>query len=120
MAATVGVLREEAPAERRVALVPGTVRSLSAAGITVVVERGAGADAGYPDEAYTSHGATMATRRQALDCDVLVQVNVAGTGPRPDPETLSALHPGQILVGLTSALGKAPAARDLADGLRHS
>lgn len=115
MAATVGVLREDLPDERRVALVPSAVKSLFATGITVVVERGAGADAGYADEAYVSHGATMGSRRQALDCDVLVQVNVAGTGPRPNPETMSALHPGQILVGLAGALDEAPAVRDLAE-----
>ena len=48
----VGVVRETAPGERRVALVPETAGKLSAAGFEIVVEPGAGAAASFPDQAY--------------------------------------------------------------------
>ena len=47
------VPRESGPGEHRVALVPETVRSSRAAGFEIVVERGAGVLAGFPDEAYS-------------------------------------------------------------------
>ena len=54
----VGVPKEAAPGERRVALVPETVGRLGE-GVEVVVEEGAGVDAGFTDEAYTDAGATI-------------------------------------------------------------
>ena len=55
----VAVLRETTPGERRVALVPEAVSRLGQAGFNVVVERGAGAEAGFVDEAYAESGATL-------------------------------------------------------------
>ena len=49
----IGVLRETFPGERRVALVPAVIPSLTKAGLEVVMEAGAGSEAGYPDTAYT-------------------------------------------------------------------
>ncbi len=50
----VAVPRETAPGERRVALVPETVSKLSAAGFEIRMEQGAGAAAGFPDDAFES------------------------------------------------------------------
>ena len=55
----VGVARETAPGERRVALVPEGVKRLGARGIDVLVERGAGDAAGFADDAYAEGGATL-------------------------------------------------------------
>ena len=55
----VGVPRESFPGERRVALVPGVIPNLVKAGLEVVVEAGAGAEAGYPDAEYTAKGAKI-------------------------------------------------------------
>src|SRR6266550_6955976 len=55
----VGVARETAPGERRVALVPDTVGKLAAAGFDVVVEPGAGEAASFPDDTYAAAGATL-------------------------------------------------------------
>ena len=52
----VGVARETAPGERRVALVPEAVEKLRAADLGVLVERGAGAEAWYPDIDYAGPG----------------------------------------------------------------
>ena len=55
----VGVAKETAPGERRVALVPEALGKLTAAGLEVLVERGAGAGAAIPDAAYAEAGATI-------------------------------------------------------------
>jgi proton-translocating NAD(P)+ transhydrogenase subunit alpha len=54
----VGVPKETAQGERRVALVPEAIRRLPP-GVEVVLERGAGAEAGFPDEAYSEAGASV-------------------------------------------------------------
>jgi NAD(P) transhydrogenase subunit alpha len=72
----VGVPREIYPGERRVALVPAVIPSLTKAGMEVVVETGAGASAGYPDADYTAKGARVAADRAEVfrTADVIVQV----------------------------------------------
>ena len=56
----IGVPRETARGERRVALVPDVVPHLTRAGHRVVVERGAGQRAGFTDEAYRAAGCDLA------------------------------------------------------------
>ncbi len=72
----VGVLREIYPGERRVALVPGVIPSLTKAGMAVVIEAGAGASAGYPNADYVAKGARVAGDRAEVfrTADVIVQV----------------------------------------------
>src|SRR5450756_1237033 len=53
----VGVAKEIAPGERRVALVPESIDKLRAAGMSVFVERGAGVEAAFPDSAYVATSA---------------------------------------------------------------
>ncbi len=64
---TIGVPRETAPGERRVALVPDDVRSLKKAGIAVLVESGAGVSSGFTDAAYNQRGAQIVPARGELD-----------------------------------------------------
>jgi len=59
----VGVPREIYPGERRVSLVPAVVPSLMKAGLEVVLEAGAGKDAGYLDTEYTEKGARVLPSR---------------------------------------------------------
>ena len=71
----VGVARETAPGERRVALVPEALGKLTAAGLEILVEAGAGAGAAIPDQAYTDAGATVVAHRRAVcDSDVILRV----------------------------------------------
>ena len=71
----VGVPRESFPGERRVALTPAVIPSYAKAGVEVVVETGAGMEAGYPDPQYAEKGAKIvATRQEAFAADVVVQV----------------------------------------------
>ena len=88
----VGVVRETAPGERRVALVPETAGKLAAAGFEIVVEAEAGAAASFLDAAYTDAGATIGDPWTA---DLVVAIR------RPDPELL---HDGQLLIGFLDPL----------------
>jgi NAD(P) transhydrogenase subunit alpha len=72
----VGVPKETYPGERRVALSPDNVARLTGAGLTVVVETGAGTEAGFTDAAYGDAGATIAGSSAALlsGSDILIKV----------------------------------------------
>jgi len=72
----VGVPKESYPGERRVALVPVVVPNLAKVGIEVIVQTGAGEQAGYPDSAYVEKGAKIVPDRGAVfeAADVVVQV----------------------------------------------
>jgi NAD(P) transhydrogenase subunit alpha len=71
-ALTIGVPRERAPGERRVALTPEVAGRLVAAGVDVVVEPGAGDGARLDDGAYVAAGARIGDA--AWGCDVVVKV----------------------------------------------
>ncbi|MEL7156694.1 MAG: NAD(P) transhydrogenase subunit alpha [Actinomycetota bacterium] len=76
----VGVRKETADGERRVALVPDGVEKLH--GVEVVVERGAGLRAGWTDDRFTEAGATVADGAAVAAADIVVGVHPpAGTGP---------------------------------------
>ncbi len=93
----VGVPKETLPGERRVALVPEVLPKLKAAGIDVLVERGAGAAASFTDAMYEEAGATLVSARRRgslVDCVVKVQ--------KPSESEVGKLRPGQALVGLLS------------------
>ena len=95
----VGVPKETLPGEHRVALVPDVLPKLKAAGIDVLVERGAGAAASYPDAMYEEAGATLVSGDEAwglADCVVKVQ--------KPTVAEVGRLRAGQALVGLLSPL----------------
>ena len=62
----IGVPRESFPGERRVALVPAVIPSLTKAGFQVVVESGAGQAAAYLDTEYAAKGAQLAAARRGL------------------------------------------------------
>ena len=91
----VGVPRETAADERRVALVPDSVGRLSQTGIQVVVEAGAGLSASYPDESYREAGAEIGA---AWDADVVAKVQ------KPSADEIARLHDGQVLVGFLEPL----------------
>jgi alanine dehydrogenase len=89
-----GLLKETAAGERRVALTPGAVRRLIEAGHRVVVERGAGERSHFPDGNYISAGAQIVfSASEAIDrCEFLVKVE------RPTPEEVECLHANQAVV----------------------
>ena len=95
----VGVARETAQGERRVALVPEALGKLTAAGLEVLVEAGAGAGAMIPDQAYTDAGASVvSTGDLYAGSDVVLRVQ------KPSAEEAARLRSGQTLVGLLTPL----------------
>ena len=102
----VGVVRETAPSERRVALVPETAGKLVAAGFEVVVEPGAGTAASFPDDEYREAGAALGPPWEAA---AVVKVR------KPDAEEAARLHEGQLLVGFLEPLSDREGIARLAD-----
>ncbi len=100
----VGVPRETYPGETRVALVPTVIPVLTKAGMDVTVETDAGTRAGFPDEAYREHGATVASRIDVFDSDIVVQVRTCGANPDAGRDDVDRLHPDQVIVGLADPL----------------
>ena len=95
----VGIAKENAAGERRVALVPETVPRLVQAGLEVLVEEGAGIAAWFPDEAYTDAGATTATTDQLYaTADIILTVT------SPDEAAVARLRSGQALIGMLAPL----------------
>jgi NAD(P) transhydrogenase subunit alpha len=90
----VGIPKEQAEGERRVALVPETVSRLDD-GIEVVVEAGAGVPAAFDDDAYRNAGATIGS---PWESDVVAKVAA------PTLDEVSSLHEGQVLIGFLQPL----------------
>jgi H+-translocating NAD(P) transhydrogenase subunit alpha len=103
----VAVPQETFPGERRVALAPANVAPLRKAGYEVFMERGAGEAAGFRDEAYTQHGATVVESREQLirEGDLIVQVRGLGMNPTAGLRDVPWLHTGQFLLGMWDPLG---------------
>ena len=104
------VPKETAPSERRVALVPDIVRKLTARGIEVLVERGAGDGALIPDVAFTDAGAQVTDDQAAVwGADAVVTI------APPAPADIARMREGALLVGFLQPLtstATAIAARD--------
>src|SRR5215813_1459633 len=103
----IGVPREIFPGERRVALVPSAIPSLTKAGLEVVVEAGAGIDAGYPDTYYVSAGAKLLSSRAEVfsAADIVIQVLCYGSNDKTGEADLPLFHDGQSLIGFLRPLG---------------
>jgi NAD(P) transhydrogenase subunit alpha len=112
---TIGVPKETRPGERRVGLVPASLTKLSKAGHQVVIESGAGVEAGFLDEAYLQKGARVASRDEVFRAaDLIVQVLAYGANPEAGEGDLPLLRPGQGLIGFLDPLGAPDRAAALA------
>ena len=102
----VGVPRESFPGERRVAMVPAVIPSLAKAGLEIVIEAGAGAEAGYPDKEYVAKGAkVLRTRAEVFAAaDIIVQVLSYGANDRTGQADVPLLRPNQVLIGFMRPL----------------
>ena len=112
----VGVPREIFPGERRVALVPMVVPNLAKTGLEVVVETGAGSEAGYPDARYVEKGAKILPDRAAVfgEADIVTQVLCYGSNDRTGEADLALMRRDQILTGFLRPLGSPEAVRRIA------
>ncbi len=113
----VGVPLESNPQERRVALVPALVPILAKAGLEILVEKGAGEKAGFPDVAYEERGARIASDLRQLfsSADLLAQVHGPAANHDAGQADLALYRSGQVVVGLLNPLGAPQAARQLAE-----
>jgi len=112
----VGVPIESYPGERRVALVPAVIPNLTKAGFEVVVQAGAGADAGYLDAAYVEKGAKILPDRTAVfsAADIVVQVLCYGANDKNGKDDVALYKRGQVLVGFLRPFGTAEVLQQIA------
>jgi len=112
----VGVPKESYPGERRVALVPVVIPNLIKAGLEVVIEAGAGEQAGYPDAAYTEKGAKILPDRAAVfgTADIVTQVLSYGSNDATGKADLPLYRRGQVLVGFLRPFGTAEVVQQIA------
>jgi len=112
----VGVPKESYPGERRVALVPVVVPNLAKAGIEVIVETGAGEQAGYPDSAYVEKGAKIVADRAAVfgAADIVVQVLCYGSNDATGKADLPLMRRGQAIIGFLRPFGSAEVVQQIA------
>jgi NAD(P) transhydrogenase subunit alpha len=113
----VGVPKENYPGERRVALVPVVIPNLAKAGLEVVVEAGAGEQAGYPDTAYTEKGAKIVPDRAAVfgTADIVAQVLCYGSNDVTGKADLPLMRKGQTLIGFLRPFGSADIVQQIAE-----
>jgi NAD(P) transhydrogenase subunit alpha len=104
----IGVPKESAEGERRVALIPDVVESLRKSELDVSVESGAGEGAGHPDEEYSEAGADVDGADSAWGAEIVLRVAV------PSGEEIGKLSEGQILIGHLAPLTSPETTRALA------
>jgi NAD(P) transhydrogenase subunit alpha len=113
----VGVPRESFPGERRVALVPAALANLSKIGLEVIVEAGAGVEAGYPDADYSTKGAKVISDRAEIfrTADIIVQVLSPGANDKTGAADLAMFRPGQIVIGFFRPMNSAEVLKSVAE-----
>src|SRR6266446_751118 len=112
----VGVPCESYPGERRVALVPAVIPNLTKAGLEVVIEAGAGTQAGYLDEEYSAKGGKILPERAEVFrvADIVVQVLCYGSNDRTGKADLPHFRPNQTLAGFLRPFGTLEILREIA------
>ncbi len=109
-----GVPKETYPRERRIAIVPAVLPALKKLGIDIVVERGAGEEAGFPDSAFGDQ-VTLADRAEVFQADILAQVRAPGANPVNGAADILLMRSGQVIIGFAEPLTTPDVARAVAD-----
>jgi NAD(P) transhydrogenase subunit alpha len=106
----IGVPKETAPGERRVALVPEVVGKLKAKGQEIVVQQGAGTEALVPDAAFTDAGAQLTdSAAEIWGSDLVLTISP------PQPEQIRSLGQRSVLIGFLAPLSSPQTTKALAD-----
>ncbi len=112
----VAVPKEITPGERRVALVPDAVKALASDAIQIVVEAGAGVEAGFADADYEAVGATLESDALALYSRADVVLKVQPPCERADgSHEADSIQSGKVLIGFMKPLDLPELAKRLAD-----
>jgi len=102
----VGIPKETFPGERRVALIPSAIPTLTRAGLDILVETSAGDNAGFSDKAYKESGASIALSHKEVfvSSDIILQVRAIGANPDAGRSDIELMKPGQVLIGFLDPL----------------
>jgi NAD(P) transhydrogenase subunit alpha len=112
----IGVPKESFPGEHRVALVPAVVPMLAKAGLEMLVEAGAGNEAGYTDADYTAKGARIAGSREEVfgSSAIVAQVLCYGSNDITGRADLPLMRSGQVLLGFLRPFGSLEVLNEIA------
>ncbi|HUU28916.1 MAG TPA: Re/Si-specific NAD(P)(+) transhydrogenase subunit alpha [archaeon] len=113
----VGVAREISPGQRQVALIPDGAAALTKAGLEVLLESGAGKDAGYPDSAYMEKGARLAKDRAEVfsRADIILMVQAFGANPEKGMSDLKLVRQEQTVIGFLDPLSNPESVKQVAE-----
>jgi proton-translocating NAD(P)+ transhydrogenase subunit alpha len=102
----VAIIKERRANERRVAASPDSVKHMTGMGLQVIVESGAGAEACFPDDAYSAAGATIVGDAAAAlsDADIVLKVARPLLGGPDEVDELGLMKRGAVLIGLLQPL----------------
>jgi len=113
----VGIARETFPGERRVALVPAVIPALTKSGFEILLEKGAGDSAGFPDPMYQEKGVRIVDERSEVfdSSDIILQVLGLGANPKAGVSDLKLFHENQIIIGFLDPFSSPESIRKLAE-----
>lgn len=113
----IGIPKESSRGERRVALIPDSVAALKKGDHEVMVETGAGAEAGFPDESYRDKGATIVADRTEVfgSADLIFQVRGPGANPKGGDADLALMKAGQTVIAQFDPLSEPESVKKLAE-----
>ncbi|MFA5040397.1 MAG: Re/Si-specific NAD(P)(+) transhydrogenase subunit alpha [Bdellovibrionales bacterium] len=102
----IAIPKERRSYERRVAIVPDTVKKYKSLGYDVAVETGAGIEASFPDEFYAASGASIVADTAVLlrDADIVLKVQRPMTEGEGRNE-IGLIKPGAVLIGMLNPYG---------------
>ena len=106
----IGIPSEIKTGEKRVAMSPANVQSLTDKSVKVLIQADAGSAAGYPDAEYTAAGAAVTTDRAELfaSADIILQVQSFGSNNENSDADLALLRSGQLIIGYDGPIGFTP------------
>ena len=113
----IGIPSEIKAGEKRVAMSPANVQSLTDRSVKVLIQADAGSAAGYPDAEYTAAGATVTADRAEIfaSADIILQVQSFGSNNENSDDDLARLRSGQLIIGMMDPLASPQAAQAVAD-----
>ena len=112
----IGIPSEIKTGEKRVAMSPANVQSLTDKSVKVLVQKNAGSAAGYPDAEYNAAGATTIADRAEIfaTADIILQVQSFGSNTENSDSDLALLRRGQLVIGMMDPLASPQAAKEVA------
>ncbi|MDA9599020.1 Re/Si-specific NAD(P)(+) transhydrogenase subunit alpha [bacterium] len=113
----IGIPSEIKTGEKRVAMSPANVQSLTDKSVKVLIQADAGSEAGYPDADYTAAGATITVDRAEIfaSADIILQVQSFGSNNENSDGDLALIRKGQLIIGMMDPLASPQAAQAVAD-----